>query len=159
MPKSATTFRPVGDSERRMPGTPALILAGFSVGECATVRALLDGIGLASLPLAMATAARQDETLAALAATPERPDASNGPAVVADGLPRAVIMSGFSERELNACMDAYRQAALPRALWATVTAHSGDWPLRRLLTELQREREALRQARLKQADTTTPPAS
>ena len=42
---------------------------------------------------------------------------------------RAIIMSGFLQSEVHTLMTAFRQAGLPRQLWATVTPVSENWTL------------------------------
>jgi hypothetical protein len=56
-------------------------------------------------------------------------------------LPRAVIMSGFTQNEVHRIMSAYRQAGLPAQLWATLTPVSENWLLGDLLEELLKEDE------------------
>ncbi|MGD9186111.1 MAG: DUF3783 domain-containing protein, partial [Desulfobacterales bacterium] len=58
---------------------------------------------------------------------------------------RAIIMSGFLQSEVHTLMTAFRQAGLPRQLWATVTPVSENWTLAALLTELAEEDRAMQQ--------------
>jgi hypothetical protein len=58
-------------------------------------------------------------------------------------LPRAVILSGLTEKELNIFMAAWKHLGLPRQNWATLTPTSETWALIDLLTELDLERVAL----------------
>ncbi len=58
-------------------------------------------------------------------------------------LGRAMILSGFTQRELHGLMGAFRKAGLPRQLWATLTPTSESWTARELLEELPREAEAM----------------
>ena len=69
------------------------------------------------------------------------PEAPAGP-----DLQRAVILSGLTEAQLHEVMAVHRRLALGPSLWATVTPVSERWTMRALLTELSRERDALRQA-------------
>jgi hypothetical protein len=59
-------------------------------------------------------------------------------------MPRAVIMSGFTQNEVHRIMAAYRQAGLPSQMWATLTPVSENWLLVDLLEELTKENEALK---------------
>jgi hypothetical protein len=142
MPDNPGTFQPLGDSTRRLPGCPALLVSGLATAAdqdrllqvCATA-------GLAALPVIFVTEALAGQTLDALARQPHRtgygqPSALNG----------AVIMSGLTEAELHRLMAAHRAAELPRAHWAALTPVNASWPLAALLVELQREREAIRAA-------------
>jgi hypothetical protein len=59
-------------------------------------------------------------------------------------LPRAVVMSGFTQNEVHRIMSAYRQAGLPAQLWATLTPVSENWLLADLLDELVKENEVIK---------------
>jgi len=146
MPKAETTFRPVGDSDSRMHGTTAVLASGFSATEQQALRSMMDKAELEAIPAVYITAACLPLTLAALAALP--PESHAGETAE---LPRAIVMSGLTERELHAMMDSYRQSGLPRPLWASVTPTSANWTIKYLLVELLKEREAMRQAREAQA--------
>ena len=58
-------------------------------------------------------------------------------------LPRAIVVSGLTERELIGLMTVCRKTGMKGALWATLTPTSETWTLRDLLAELAAEREAL----------------
>ena len=60
---------------------------------------------------------------------------------------RAIIMSGFTQRELHKLMTAYRQSELPSQLWATLTPISENWSITSLLEELAAEAEAIKKQR------------
>jgi hypothetical protein len=60
---------------------------------------------------------------------------------------RAVIMSGFTQKELHALMAAYRGSELPSQLWATLTPVSENWSVADLLDELAAEAEAIKKQR------------
>lgn len=62
----------------------------------------------------------------------------------ASDLPRAVIMSGFTQEEVHIIMSAYRKADLPKQLWATLTPISQSWPIEKLRGELAAEDRALK---------------
>jgi len=106
----------------------------------------MDAAGLKDIGVVFITAASLPLTLAALAALPDGTNAGE-----TAELPRALVMSGLTERQLHALMDSYRQSGLPRPLWASVTPTSADWTIKYLLVELLKEREAMRQAREAQA--------
>ncbi len=142
MPKAENTFRPVGDSDSRMHGATAVLASGFSVAEQQALRTMMDAAGLQDVGVVFITAASLPLTLAALAALPDGTRAGE-----TAELPRALVMSGLTERQLHAMMDGYRQGGLPRPLWASVTPTSSDWTIKYLLVELLKERESMRQAR------------
>lgn len=53
-------------------------------------------------------------------------------------------MSNFTSPQLNAVLDALREAGVHVPLKAVVTKHNKTWSVLALLEELQREREATR---------------
>ena len=146
MPAKASTFKPVGDTEQRMHGEPAVITTGFSPAEQIELKALLEALAMVQVRLIFVSGPQADLPLAELAAL----DAGGGFGEQAQ-LPRAIVMSGLSEQQFNRLMTLYRAAELPRPLWAAVTPHSESWSLRALLAELVKEREALRAASQREA--------
>lgn len=141
-----TTFQAVGATGDRMPGSPAVLAAGFPGLEHAGLRALLDAHGLEEVPLICMTAETLELTLDALSRLPDGTGAGQEA-----HLPRAVVTSGLTGQQLHALMGAYRESAMARPIWATVTAVSGSWTMKYLLVELLKEREALRQAQAARA--------
>lgn len=148
MPKAETTFRPIGDSEQRMFGNTALIVSGFPADEQKQLRDLMDSWGLADIPMIYLAESSLELTLDELTALPAETNAGETPK-----LPRALIMSGLQERQLNTLMGGYRQSGLERPMWASVTPNSSKWTIKYLLIELIKEREAMRQATLAQQQT------
>ena len=55
-----------------------------------------------------------------------------------------LLMSNFTSPQLNAVLDALREAGVHVPLKAVVTKHNKTWSVLALLEELQREREATR---------------
>ena len=78
-------------------------------------------------------------TLKELLALPDR----SGQGEASD-MRRAIIMSGFTQKELHKLMTAYRLAELPSQLWATLTPISENWSVTNLLEELAAESEAIK---------------
>ncbi len=152
MPTSGTTFRPVGESDRRMHGPTAVLVCGFTVEEQQELRLQMDSAGLACVPAIYITADALPLTLEALAMLPAEAHAGETAA-----LPRALVLSGLTERELHLMMDSYRTGGLPRPIWASVTPASAAWTLKYLLVELLKEREAMRQATEAQRRREQPP--
>ena len=58
-------------------------------------------------------------------------------------LPRAIIVAGITERQLQTLMAVCRKTGMKQALWATLTPTSETWLLKQLLAELTAERKAL----------------
>ncbi len=95
-------------------------------------------IGIAQLPLIWCGAEEENVLLSELM---RRPDGSGEGAD--SPLPRTLIVAGVKEQELHVLMSGCRQAGMQQALWATLTPTSETWPLKRLLSELSAEKEAL----------------
>ena len=141
-PKAAS-FRELGMSDEPLYGPRKLLLLGYGADEQAAVMALLAGtLGLGDVPVLFVTADDRFKTMKDLFAL-ER-GAGEGVDVTA---PRAFIMAGVTERELQAIMGGYRKAGLPQPLWATLTPISEGWSLRQLVADLAAERAAMAQGR------------
>ncbi|MFU8780786.1 MAG: DUF3783 domain-containing protein [Kiritimatiellia bacterium] len=143
MPKAETTFRPIGDSAKKMHGHTAVLISGFSAAEQEALLQFFPEWGLNQVPLVNIAAETLSLTLAEATALPHQSNWAQTPQ-----LPRAVIMSGLEERQLNNLMRGYREAGFERPLWASVTPTSQAWTVKYLLVELLKEREAMRQAML-----------
>lgn len=143
MPKAETTFRPIGDSDKKLHGTPAVLASGFSAEEQAQLHAQFPAWGLPNVPLIVIAPDTLPLTLAQATTLPDQTNFGQTPE-----LPRAVVMSGLMERQLNSLMGGYRAAGFVRPLWASVTPHSESWTVKYLLVELLKEREAMREAML-----------
>ncbi len=140
-PKQTGTFDAIGNSNKRMYGETALLVAGYSPEEQSQLKELLSDTFQGPVPAVFVDDALKEHTLAQLAATPDL-NAEGRPS----SLPRAIIMSGLSEVELHGVMKAYRSAGLPHQIWASVTPVSASWTLGYLLEELRKEKEDLRKA-------------
>ncbi len=131
------TFRPVErDSDEPMFGPRAVLACGLSAAEQARLTEVVRTYE--GLSLVVAHEADREvlvgELLERAAGTGVGRDSS---------LPRLVLMSGLTQRELHDFMAGYRSAGLPRPLWAAATPTSVTWPLGELLSELERERAAV----------------
>lgn len=120
-------------------GPRAIIACGFKPAEQVRLLEMLDRLLLTNLPVCFPTEEEAELTLHELVELPRRCAQSSS-----FKLPRAVVLSGVTQQELNQIMDSYRADHLPpKPLWAVMTEASIDWPLTSLLGELAREREAL----------------
>jgi hypothetical protein len=151
MPSAENTFRPVGNSDERMHGATAVLVSGFEVEEQQAFRALMDANGLAEVPTIYIVEAFLEHSLFELVRMPTETRAGQ-----TAKLPRAVIMSGLTEKDLHALMDAYRESGRAKPHWATVTPTTEQWPVKKVLIELLKESEALRQAAAVSAPPPTP---
>lgn len=137
---SRAAFSKVKATDERMYGPRGLVACGYPPEEHASLAGFLERVGGADLPVVFASEQIAGQTLKEILALPNR---------FGEGRPselrRAVILSGFTQKELHTLMGAYRQAGLTRQLWATLTPISEEWTLRDLLEELAREAESVKQ--------------
>jgi hypothetical protein len=141
MTEQTGTFNAIGNSDQRMYGKTALLVAGYDEADQLRLHELLKTHALDTIPVICVNEERADMDLASLAAL-----GSTGTCATATPLRRAMIMSGLTEVELHSLMKVYREAGLPHQLWASVTPVSAEWSLRSLLNELGKEKEELRKA-------------
>lgn len=135
---SEGTFKKVGKSSKTLYGPRAMLVCGFPPPEQQTLMEFLESINLTDLPVIFTTATDGTACLKDLLDRPAQSgrDQPCGP-------DRAIVLSGITENELQRTLSAYRSAALPRPLWATLTPYSETWCLSDLLEELKKEREAV----------------
>ena len=136
------TFHKMASSEERMYGPKGLVVCGFPPAEHAPLADALDQIGFNDRPLIFAAEKDSAKTLKEVLSAEDRSGMG-----YASTMHRAIIMSGFLQSEVHTLMTAFRQAGLPRQLWATVTPVSENWTLAALLTELAEEDRAMQQRR------------
>ncbi len=132
------TFEKLDRTDRPLYGPRKLLLCGFSAEAHAPFARLIVLAGIGELPLVWVAATQADQPVSALLALPD--GAGTG---IASSLPRAIIASGITEKELHWLMAGAREARIPALLWATVTPSAEHWTIGRLLKELSAERDAL----------------
>ncbi len=132
-------FSKIGaDAKKRLYGPRGLLVCGYAAAEQQPFLDMLVRFSLADIPVVFATAAEMDHTVGEALTLPA------GHGQDADSpLPRAVVLSGVTEKELSTIMAAWKHLGLPRQNWASLTPTSEGWPLVDLLTELDMERVAL----------------
>lgn len=133
------TFEKVTISDNPLYGPEKLILCGFSAAVQPKFAAVLGMAGLQKIPLVWAQDNQLETSLSEIAALPSgagRDESST--------LPRAIIVAGITEQQLQTLMAVCRKTGMQQALWATLTPTSETWLLIDLLAELAAEREALR---------------
>jgi hypothetical protein len=133
------TFKKVGKSKKRMYGKRALLVCGFAPDQQQPVLDLLTHDIFQDLPVIFAAADDSNRTLMDLFALEDNTGLGNR-----SEMPRALIMSGFTEKELHRLMALYRHSEMPPTLWATLTPTSEKWALSQLLRELRAEAEAMK---------------
>mgnify|MGYP001024942442 FL=1 len=132
-------FEKIQESDERMYGPKAILVCGYPPSEHRFFAMFMDKAGYSDRPIIFPRTEDAEKTLKeVLCLTP-----GSGMGEPAD-MPRAVIMSGFTQNEVHRIMAAYRQAGLPSQMWATLTPVSENWLLADLLEELTKENEALK---------------
>jgi len=137
-------MKKVGNSPKKMYGARKLLVCGYSDPEQQTLLSLLKKCGLSIIPAVFVT---NDDLQKPLTEVLESDD-KHGQGEISE-MKRAIIMSGFTQKQLHTLMEAYRRAKLPIQHWATLTPTSEKWPVADLLDELEAEAEAIRKKREK----------
>jgi hypothetical protein len=135
-------MRKVGKSSKKMYGPRKLLVCGYPEADQQTLLSLLKESGLSIFPVIFAINDDLQKTLKEILELDDR-DGENETV----GMKRAIIMSGFTQKQLHTLMTAYRKAKLPTQHWATLTPISENWPLTNLLDELAAEAEAIKKQR------------
>jgi hypothetical protein len=131
-------FEKIQDSDERMYGPKGILVCGYPPPEQRFFVLFMDKAGFSDRPIIFPTTRDAGRTLKDVLGL----TSGTGMGEPAD-LPRAVIMSGFTQNEVHRIMFAHRQAGLPAQLWATLTPVSEHWLLSDLLRELVKENESL----------------
>jgi len=135
----ASGFSKIGGSaKKRLYGPRAVLICGYTAAEQDVLLGMMERFRFADLPALFAMAADADRAVGEILASP--PGHGRG---VDSPLPRAIVLSGVTEKELSTFMAAWKHLELPRQNWATLTPISQAWELFDLLTELDMERLAL----------------
>src|SRR5512136_2097915 len=127
-------FQKIQESDERMYGPKGLLVCGYPPPEHRFFAMFMEKAGFSDRPIIFPTNEDARRTLKELLGL----TAGSGIGEHAD-LPRAIIMSGFTQNEVHKIMYAYRQAGLPAQLWATLTLISENWLLSELLNELVKD--------------------
>jgi hypothetical protein len=133
-------FQRIQESDERMYGPKGVLVCGYPPPEHRFFAMFMDKAGFSDRPIIFPTNEDAEKTLKEVFCLTTR----SGMGGHAD-LPRAVIMSGFTQNEVQRIMVAYRQAGLPAQLWATLTPISEHWLLADLLKELLKEHALLKE--------------
>jgi len=133
------TFEKVGTSDERMYGPKGIIVCGYPPQEHEPLANALEKLGFGDRPIIFVTNNTAPQTLKEVLSFENRSGIGQS-----SDMARAIIMSGFTQQEVHRLMNAYRQAGLPRQLWATLTPASESWSVSHLLEELAAEDEALK---------------
>jgi hypothetical protein len=130
-------FEKISPSDKSLYGSRKLLLCGFSAKAQSKFMTVLKMVGLETTSTVWATSEQGDTRLYDLL---ELSDGTGRGA--SSDLPRAVIVSGITEKELHRLMAVCRKSGMHQALWATLTPTSETWTLKQLLAEISAERRA-----------------
>lgn len=130
-------FEKLTRSNKPLYGSRKVLLCGFAAKAQPKFMAVLKMAGLETTPMVWATSEQGETCVCDLLELPDQ----TGRGTSSD-LPRAVIVSGITEKELHLLMTVCRKSGMQQALWATLTPTSQTWTLKQLLTELSAERRA-----------------
>ncbi len=133
-------FQKIQQSDERMYGPTGILVCGYPPAEHRFFALFMEKAGFSDRPIIFPTTEDAGRTLKELLGL----TTGSGLGELTD-LPRAVIMSGFTQNEVHRIMAGYRQAGLPTQFWATLTPVSENWLLSDLLRELVKEDEFLRE--------------
>jgi len=131
-------FEKLTQSDTPLYGPKKLIVCGLSAELQPKFEKVLDMAGLKEVSLVWAHESQQDARLSELTDLPSGSGRGDSSA-----LPRAIIVAGITERQLQTLMAVCRQSGMKNSLWATLTPTSETWLLKNLLAELLAERKAL----------------
>jgi hypothetical protein len=129
-------FEKIQPSDERMYGPKGILVCGYPPPEHRLFAMFMDKAGFSDRPIIFPTNEDSGKTLKEVLCL----TTGSGMGEPAD-MPRAVILSGFTQNEVHRIMAAYRQAGLPPQMWATLTLVSENWLLGDLLKELVKENE------------------
>lgn len=132
-------FQKVDQSDNFLYGPRKLLLCGFSADTQSKFMTLLKMIGLSEMPMVWVTADQANIHVGELVQLED--GAGTG---VSSDLPRAIVMSGISQKELHILMAGCRKSGMQQPLWATLTPTSKTWPIQNLLKELAAEHAAMK---------------
>ncbi len=132
-------FKRVKASTKPMHGPRGILVCGFVPEEHEKIAEFFKSAIPEDPPVIFATDADGQTAVKDLISRPDR--SGQG---VDSGLNRAIVLSGLTEKELLETLARYRESALPRPLWATLTPVSEAWSLSMLIQELEAERRAMK---------------
>lgn len=135
---SKGSFEKVSHSDTALYGRPKLLLCGFAANAQPKFRAVMEMAGLGKTSVVWVTEALCEERLTTLIEFSENTGTGED-----SMLPRAIVVSGITEKQLHNLMALCRKSGMKNALWAVLTPASETWTMKQLLAELQAERKAL----------------
>ena len=135
---SQATFEKISRSDKPLYGPRKLLLCGFTADIQPKFGAVLEMAGLADIPKVWVKPEQAHHRLSDLLDLQDETGRGTDSA-----LPRAIIVSGITEKSLHRLMTVCRKSGMKQALWAVLTPTSETWTMQALLNELANERKAM----------------
>jgi hypothetical protein len=133
------TFKKIGKSGQRMYGPRGILACGYLPGEQSSLLCLLEQNGFKDMPVIFVTDEDSTKPLKEVLASGNKAGLGER-----SEMTRAIIMSGFTQKELYRLMAIYRLSEFSAPLWASLTPISETWTISHLLDELAAESEAMK---------------
>ena len=131
-------FEKVSRSDKILYGPRKLLLCGFPDTAQPKFLTVLQMVGLADVPTVWVTHDQAEIRLQELVDMPDRAGWRSS-----SELPRAIIVSGITEKQLHGLMTVCRKTGMQQALWAVLTPVNMQWTMQELLIQIEAERQAL----------------
>lgn len=131
-----------GSAKKLLYGQRGALVCGYGAAEQDLLLAMLERWNLSDVPVVFAGMDDAERPVGEVLREP------NGHGRGRDSLlPRAMVLSGVTEKELNTIMAAWKHLGLPPQNWAALTPTSEAWTVLDLLAELDMERIAMQALR------------
>ncbi len=131
-----------GSARKRLYGERRMLACGYTAQDQDALLAMMERWNFGDVPAIFAQGPDAERTVGEVLREPA------GYGRGADSpLPRAIVLSGVTEKELNTFMAAWKHLGLPAQNWAALTPTSEGWTLLDLLAELDMERIAMQAMR------------
>lgn len=131
-----------GSAKKLLYGQRGALVCGYGAAEQDMLLAMLERWNLSDVPVIFAGMDDAERPVGEVLREP----AGHGRGTDSP-LPRAMILSGVTEKELNTIMAAWKHLGLPPQNWAALTPTSEAWTVMDLLAELDMERIAMQSMR------------
>ncbi len=139
------TFEEIGSNEDEVVfGPPAVLVCGMTEEERATLATILERGGCGDFRIIACAEEMLGQTVGDALASSLQVTSEPLPA---EKLPRAAVLSGMKGLQIQAVLDAWDPALLPRPILAGTTEENLAFPLGGLLRELLAEHREIQKAR------------
>ena len=133
----ASTFEALGNGDEAAFGPPAALIYGLSGDEASRVGSLLERAGAPDHRVVGVTTTMGEWTVGRALGGDD-----GGQLLPVGKVPRVVLLSGLTDRQVNAVLDAYRTTDLPKPIFAVATPANLEFTVVGLLGDLMAELQA-----------------